>query len=215
MSKENKVESDQTDDQSDNQDAGSKKTVEVKHTPEELTQRVVELSAENKKRREREQKLKADLDEREKRLKEIEEKNQKESGQYKELYEKAAKEKTELEDKFKKTKTSYAFKVVSGQFSTEAVKAGCINPKDLVDLAGTRGYLNDLDVDDEFNVSADSLKAVLEKCQKEMAYLFGKAAPKVNDLSPKGNSTPDGGDPAISKMTLEQKLQKLAELGHQ
>ena len=114
------------------------------------------------------------------------------------------KSKYEDESKGRKTdKAKFAFSTVSQQFSEEAAKLGCQNTRHLVKLAMGEGLLGELDTDDDFNVSQDSLKAAVEKAQKEFHYLFGKQVPSVNDLTPgKPDTKAKGVD--FSKMSVKE-----------
>lgn len=184
------------------QDGGTKNDIEVRHSPEELTRRVVELSQENKKRKLAAQALQAERDELAKRIQEIENSKLDEQGKFKDLYEKTAKELQAARDAEKNAKLSYAKKVITSQFSQAAIQAGCQNTEHLVKFASTLGILEELDVDNEsFEVSQDSLKAALEKAQKELPYLFTRTAPVVKDGVPSSRTS----KPSLSDIPVHER----------
>lgn len=205
MSTEVSAESSQTDSESENQ---STKEVVVNRSAEEYAARVKELANENEKRKLKERKLKESLDEVEAKLKAIEDSKLQEQGQFKEAFEKAKKESEELKTQNKKLQATYAYRVVTAQVKEEAIKAGCVDPDAFIKLASANGLLNDLEPDDDFNVKSEDVKSIVEKAQKNMTYLFGKQAPSVKDGIP---SKPQAGNP-LDKMTLQQKLEKLASM---
>ncbi len=135
-----------------------------------------------------------------KRLDEYESSKLEEQGKFKESYEKAAKRSKELEDKLKLTEAKYGFKTVKSQVVAEASKAGCVDPEALVNLY--QSDLSGLDIDADFNVNAESVKTLVERAQKEKAYLFSKQAPKVHSGLPSKSGSV--GNKAINEMTTEE-----------
>lgn len=198
---ETKVESDQK-----NTESGD---IEVKHTEAELTKRLVEVSAENKKRREAEAKLKRQIDELATKLSAAEETKLQEEGKFKDAYEKTKKDLEVQVKANKELKAGYAYNVITSKLSAEAAKMGCTKTDHLMKLMQTDKLLGELEVDESFNISEDSAKQVLEKAQKEYNYLFGKTAPQVKDAAPQ---KPDTKVDPMDGMTLAQKTKKLAEL---
>lgn len=117
-----------------------------------------------------------------KRLDEIESSKLQEEGKFKESFEKASKRASELEKELKVTKATYAYNTVRSQVVAEAAKAGCVDAEALVNLYHTD--LSELDPDEQFNVKPESVKSLIERAQKEKAYLFQKQAPKVHSGVP-------------------------------
>lgn len=205
MSTEVQAESGQTDTESGDQ---SQKEVVVNRSAEEYAARVKELANENEKRKLKERKLKEELDGVQAKLKAIEDSKLQEQGQFKEAFEKAKKEAEELKTQTKKMQATYAYKVVTSQVKEEAIKAGCVDPDAFIKLATANGFLDNLEPDEDFNVKSEEVKSIVEKAQKNMTYLFGKTAPSVKDGIP---AKPQSGN-SLDKMTLQQKLEKLASL---
>lgn len=190
---------------------GGKGKLEVRHTPEELTQRVVELSQENKKRKLASQALQAERDELAAKLRAQEEGLLNEQGKFKDLYEKTSKELATTKDEAKNIRLNFARQVVTSQFSAAAAQAGCANTEHLVKFAATLGILDDLDVDSEkFTISADSMKGALEKAQKELPYLFSRSAPLVKDGIPSSKGAA-AGKPSLSDIPFADRLRMAAE----
>lgn len=182
----------------------------VNRSPEEYAKRVQELAAENKRRKESERALKAQLDDISKKLQEKETKEVEEQGKWKDAYEKIKAELESTKTQAKQKESTFAFKTVSGQFAAEAAKAGCLNPTALTKLATAEGLLNDLEISDEFEVSQESLKAAIEKAQKEHHYLFGKTTPAVRDGVPGGKTKSALASTDLTKMSVDE-LKALAK----
>ena len=65
----------------------------------------------------------------------------------------------------------------------------CVDPRALIKLASTDGLIEELMVDDDLTVAPESLKAAMEKAEKQYNYLFSKTAPKFRDGTPSTNTT--------------------------
>jgi len=191
-------------------DENTENEIDVNRSAEEYAKRVVELSAENKKRKEREKTLQAKLDEAQAKLNNADEEKAKEQGKYKESYEKTKTELAVEKSARQKEKASYAFKIVTGQLAQAAAKVGCIDTEALVKLSGSYGLLDDLEPDDEFNLTEDNVKSVIEQAQSKMPFLFGKAAPKVVDGTSKVVKT--DGKKDLSQVSLQDKIRALTAI---
>lgn len=130
-----------------------------------------------------------------------------ERGKFKELYGKANERANLLEKKAAEIKAKYAAKTVSNSFIAEAAKSGASRPDDLLKLVTSDKLIDNLEVDENFNVNEDSLKLVIEQSREAYPYLFGKAAPDIKDSPPA---------PAKTEKTLENMStsEKLALLKH-
>jgi hypothetical protein len=195
--------------ESGNQNTSTK--VEVNRSAEDYAKRVVELAAENKKRKQQESQLKAELESARKKLLEIEEGQVSEQGKYKEGYEKIKTEFESEKKKYKERVQAFAFKTVTDQVSRVAMTMGC-NPthvNDMITLAQSRGLLNDLDPDADFNLSDESVKSVVEKAQTMWPIYFTKTAPliKTGTVTSAAPQTPNAND-----LSLQDKIKKLAEM---
>lgn len=172
--------------------------VTVDRSAEEYAKRLKETSAEAKRHRQENAALKA-------RLEELEQKSLTEQGNWKEVAEKAQAKAKESEEKLKKANQTFAFKSVSSQVATEALKLGCIDTDALVKLAD----LSELEVKEDFSVEPESIKTLLAEMQKAKPFLFEKAAPKIADAIPNGKGTPPK---KLENMTLQEKEALLKQL---
>ena len=188
----------QTDDKSV---AETQEKIEVNRSAEEYAVKLREVSAENKKYR---QKNAETL----KRLEDLEQEKLKESGKWQEAYEKAKNALEETNKKLGATQANFAYRIVSGQVQAKAAELQCVDPAALIDLMSAKGMLEELQVDDAFAVDQSSVKDLMDKAKKQFPYLWGKSAPKVPDANPKA---PDA-KPTLEKMTLHERAKKLAEL---
>lgn len=197
--------------ESNETDTNNETSVEVNKSAEEYAKRVVELSSENKKRRQREQTLQKELEELKNTLTSLQDGQLSEQGKYKDAYDKTKKELETERGKFKTQVQAFAHRMVTNQLERAALTAGCQpgQVKDLITLAGARGLLNDLEPDDEFNISDEALKQVLENAQQTWPYFFSRQAPTVKTGTPKTSMEKPQG---IEAMPLHEKIRKLAEL---
>jgi hypothetical protein len=110
-------------------------------------------------------------------------------GKTAELLETTKKRLVETEGKYKKAVGSFAYTLVSSKVEAEAVKLGCNNINDLLALSD----LSEIEVDDDFKVNVDQVKALVEKQRKERAYLFSKqvAGPRVGAGAMSSDLQPD------------------------
>lgn len=204
MAEKTVVESDAT---TDTESGSEESKITVDRTAEEYAKRLVEISAENKKFRETNKSLKAQMDEIQGKLKTITEEQLKAQGNYQEAFTKTKAELETEREARKRDRGAYAFKVVSSQLETEAAKAGCLNPQALVKIASAEGLINDLEVNEAFEVDQQSLKTAIEKAQKEHHYLFGKQTPSVKDGVPTGTTSKTTTKNDLSSMPMEKLLE--------
>jgi hypothetical protein len=153
----------------------------------------------------REQELEVERAEKQKLL---EEKLQVE-GKKDELIESYKKKYSDLESKFKKSVGSFAANTLSQAISLEASKDGCIDTAALLKLV----ELNSDMIDDDFNVSGDSVKELVEKGKKDFPFLFQKTATAAKTGTPKNGASLDTADwrklPLIDQaMMVAQGFQK-------
>lgn len=207
MATETEVQSDPTATESGD---GNANEIEVNRSAEDYAKRVVELSSENKKRKESERKLKGELDELRQRLAKVDEDKAHEQGKYKESYEKTKSELAAEKAARQKEKANYAFKIVTGHVAQAAAKAGCIDTDAMIKLAGSYGFLDELEPDEDFNLTEDNVKSVLEQAQQKMPFLFGKPAPKVVDGNPK--TVNGSGKKTLDQVSLQDKIRMLAQM---
>lgn len=130
-------------------------------------------------------------------------------GQFKELAEIWQRKATESEAQANKLKQAFAIKTVADTLSLEAQKMGCIDTDALVNLI----QLDQVPIDETFNVDRENVKAMLEDFRKTKPYFFQKQAPKIADATPAQPQAPVGKD--LSKMTLAERAALLSQLKNQ
>lgn len=179
-----------------NNQVSADQDLKVNRSAEEYAKRLVETSAEAKKWRTEAQLAKQALQQKE--TEELESK-----GKLKEAIEKLRIEHTQKEREWKTKESSWTLKEVQGQLEREASKYGCVDTRSFVKLATAEGVLNELHVDENLNVSPESLKSAVDRSLKQWPFLFGKPAPRFADAAPGTASTkPSGMD--FSKMSTEE-----------
>lgn len=138
------------------------------------------------------------------RLEEIESEKLQTQGKYKEHAESLQKKLQETQAKERSLHKVYSEKVIRQQFASEAMKMGCVDPEDafkLCDLAG-------VEVTDDFEFEADSLKSALSDLQKKKPYLFKKEVSAPKDSPPSNRiNKPSGAE--LTKDELYAELSKL------
>lgn len=97
-------------------------------------------------------------------------------GKKDELIESWKKKYEALENKTKKAVGSFSYKVLASAISQEAVKEGCINVNDLIQLTD----LGAVNMDDEFNVDQEQVKEMILRNKKERPYLFANKTSAPN-----------------------------------
>jgi len=113
-------------------------------------------------------------------LSELTNKRLESEGNKDELITKLRTELTSTKDTRQKETAKYAYKVITDQVKLEAVRLGCLDSDALVKLA----ELDELEVDENFNVDNESTKRIVEDIRKKRPYLFNKPSPKVIDGVP-------------------------------
>lgn len=176
--------------------------ITVNRTAEELARRLKEVSLEAKQNRQKNAELKRQLEEKEK-------SKLVDQGQFKELAEIWQRKATESETQANKLKQAFAVKTIADTLSLEAQRMGCIDTDALVNLI----QLDQVPIDDTFNVDKSSVRAMLEDFKKTKPYFFQKQAPKIVDATPAQPQAPAGND--LSKMTLAERAALLSQLNKQ
>ena len=196
MSENTEVQSNESAQSSEN---NTEEQIVVTKSAEELAKRLKEVSLEAKTNRQKNAELKKQLEE---------EKKQKlaESGQYKELAEVYQRKASEVESQAQKLKQAFAMKLISDAVEIEATKLGARNVDDVLRLIP----LDQIPIDDQFNVDRNSVKAIMEDFKKNRDYLFmGRPGPKVADATPAKVEQPKLD---LSKMSLAERAALLAQL---
>lgn len=111
-------------------------------------------------------------------------------GKKDELIESWKKKYEALESKTKKAVGSFSYKVLASVISQEAVKEGCINVGDLIQLSD----LSTIEMDDEFNVDTEQIKDLVQRNKKERPYLFSNKSAAPNTGIPSGGKKVESDD---------------------
>jgi hypothetical protein len=179
------------------QSATDQETITVNRTAEELAKRLKEVSLEAKINRQKNAELKKQLEEKEK-------SKLVDQGQFKELADVYQRQATDYKAQADKLKQAFAVKTIADTLSLEAQKMGCIDTDALVNLI----QLDQVPIDDTFNVDRESVKAMLEDFRKTKPYFFQRQAPRIADVTPgkapvvKEKSLSDMSKAEIEKMLL-------------
>jgi hypothetical protein len=177
--------------------ATDQETITVNRTAEELAKRLKEVSLEAKINRQKNAELKKQLEEKEK-------SKLVDQGQFKELADVYQRQATDYKAQADKLKQAFAVKTIADTLSLEAQKMGCIDTDALVNLI----QLDQVPIDDTFNVDRESVKAMLEDFRKTKPYFFQRQAPRIADVTPgkapvvKEKSLSDMSKAEIEKMLL-------------
>lgn len=169
------------------------KPVEVNRSAEEYARRTVELSSENKKMRLANAELKAKLD--------LIEKDKLEAqGKFQEVAQKEKERADKAEQLAKEAAKKFGWKLVQKAVEAEASKFGCVDPSALLALAP----IDNIEIDDEFNIDTSGVKAVIETMAKQKPYLFQKQASNPKDLPP-GSGKDTFKEKSLKDMTIAEK----------
>ena len=164
----------QSNESAQSSETNTEETIVVTKSAEELAKRLKEVSLEAKTNRQKNAELKKQLEEERK-------KQLAEQGQYKELAEVYQRKATELESQTQKFKEMFALKLVSDAVEVEATRLGARNVEDVLRLIP----MDQIPIDDQFNVDRNSVKVMMEDFKKNRDYLFmGRPGPKVADAAP-------------------------------
>lgn len=167
----------------------------VNKTAEELAKRLKEVSLEAKINRQKNAELKKQLEEKEK-------SKLAEQGQFKELADVYQRQATDYKAQADKLKQAFAVKTIADTLSLEAQKMGCIDTDALVNLI----QLDQVPIDETFNVDRNSVKAMLEDFRKTKPYFFQRQAPKIADAVP--GKVPQKTDKSLEEMSAAE-IEKL------
>lgn len=106
----------------------------------------------------------------------------------------------ELETNLNKEREQYAWTTVTSAIKTEAQKAGCAYPDDLVRLLNKSEF--ELLKAENGKIHEDSLKTLIEDSKKKKPFLFNQGTVKINDALPRNPEKPKVKAP--SEMTKEE-----------
>lgn len=164
----------QSNESAQSSEQNTEETIVVTKSAEELAKRLKEVSLEAKLSRQKNAELKKQFEEEKK-------KQLAEQGQYKELAEIYKRKAEDLEGQTQKFKQAFGLKILSDAVEIEATKLGARNVDDVLRLIP----IDQIPIDEQFNVDRNSVKVMLEDFKKNRDYLFaGRPGPKVADAAP-------------------------------
>lgn len=179
--------------------------VTVEHDPKELTKKLVDLSAENKKFRQKASKVTDENENLRKQIEAMKTAQMQEQGKYKEMYESTQQKLQALEETTKKKEAALAYRAVTDQFKASAMREGCGNVEDLIKLATADGLISELEVSQEdYSVTPESLKTALEKSRQRYAYLYGRPTPAVRDGIPTSKTQTKPASTNLATKTMDE-----------
>lgn len=135
------------------------------------------------------------------RLEALEQERLSSEGKKDELIQKLQKATLEKEDKLKKVVGAFQYRAVSNKFVEKAKAEGCLKPEKLMALADLSAI--EVDVENDFAVSDESVTSIIENLKKEVPFFFQKADVKIHDTTP--NSKID-----TSKKDFTSKLSEMS-----
>lgn len=163
---------------------------------EELVRRLRETAAEAKQYRLR-------LAEEKKKREEAERKALADAGNWQEVANRISQEAELYKERAEKLKHAFAMKTIADKISLEAAKAGCVDPELLVNILP----IDQINIDDEFNVDQSAVKVLIEDVKKSKPFLFKKEQVKVSDVTPARQPSAK----PVEKMTAQELEQFIKE----
>lgn len=129
-------------------------------------------------------------------------------GKDKELAESLRKQLEQAKAEKDKIKQDFAFQIYTKAVKAELVKAGALDE----DLLISAIDINAVGINDDFTFNEDDIKREVANLATKKPKLFQKKNPGVKDGTPKNVDSKDLNSMDLSKMTLAQKMQRLAEM---
>lgn len=180
--------------------------ISVEHTPEELSKRLVEVSAEAKRRRLEVKEAREEKAALEARLQQLEQEKLHEQGNFKKLYEETQSKLKQKEDQFAETIGNYALKSLKNAVESKLVRSGC-SRTDAV-LALLDGDIKSLEYDNEFNPDANMVDELVKLSQEKYPEFYRTETPRIKDAAPAGRIPSKG----VSDMSVTEIKAALAAM---
>lgn len=200
MNQESQVQSDEV--VQSNAEQQNEEQIVVSKSAEELARRLKEVSLEAKTNRQKYAEMK-------KQNEELLKTKLSEQGQYKELAEIWQRKATDMEALATKRTQAFAVSKIADAIQLEAAKAGCVDTDAIIPLLA----IDNIPIDDGFNVDKSSVKAMIEDFKKNKPYFFKKESPNIVNATPARPEAPAGRD--LSKMTMAERAALLSQLKNQ
>jgi uncharacterized protein YjbJ (UPF0337 family) len=135
------------------------------------------------------------------RLETLEQEKLSAEGKKDELITTVQKKLTEANDKLKKVVGAFQYRAVSNKFVEKARAEGCLKPEKLMQLADLSQI--EVDVDNDFSVSDESVSSIIEGLKKEVPFFFQKNNITVIDQVP-GNINSQVGPQDLTKKSMDE-----------
>lgn len=135
------------------------------------------------------------------RLETLEQEKLSAEGKKDELITTVQKKLTEANDKLKKVVGAFQYRAVSNKFVEKARAEGCLKPEKLMQLADLSQI--EVDVDNDFSVSDESVTSIIEGLKKEVPFFFQKNNITVIDQVP-GNINSQVGPQDLTKKSMDE-----------
>jgi uncharacterized protein YjbJ (UPF0337 family) len=135
------------------------------------------------------------------RLETLEQEKLSAEGKKDELLTNLQKKLSESNDKLKKVVGAFQYRAVSNKFVEKARAEGCLKPEKLMQLADLSQI--EVDVDNDFSVSDESVTSIIEGLKKEVPFFFQKNNIKVIDQVP-GNIQSQVGPQDLTKKSMDE-----------
>jgi hypothetical protein len=129
-------------------------------------------------------------------------------GKQAELIESLRKQVGDKDGQLKDFKKNYAFKLLTAAVEAEGAKHGCVD----TDLLLKSMDLNAIEFGDDFSVNGTDIQREVTSVVGKKPYLFNKKISSVNDVNPKVNKESLNGKEDLSKLSLAEKIKKVAEM---
>jgi hypothetical protein len=128
-------------------------------------------------------------------------------GKKDELITKLQKATQEKEEKLKKVVGAFQYRAVSNKFVEKAKAEGCIKPDKLMALADLSSV--EVDVENDFAVSEESVTTIIENLKKEVPFFFQKGTVNILDKTPNNNieTKQESSADKIAKMSTSDLMQ--------
>ena len=129
-------------------------------------------------------------------------------GKQAELIESLRKQVADKAEEVKSFKSNYAYKLLTAALEAEGAKHGCLD----TDLLLKSVDINAIEFGDDFSINTTDLQREVASVVGKKPFLFSKKVSSINDVNPKVNKESLNGKEDLNKLTLEQKLKRVAEM---
>jgi hypothetical protein len=132
-------------------------------------------------------------------------------GEEKKLIDSLRKQLADRDKDLLDVKTNYTFRSLESSLMAEALRQGCIDTDALIKLIDIKS----IEINDDLTVNQDDLKRAISDVATKRTWLFKKKVGDVKDGVPRVNKDDLNGKVDFSKLSLSEKIKKMAELSAQ